>query len=344
MNDPPSNPAITRLSGELLVRAVSRMMPGTGPHRRTTAEQFLTGCRKAGLDLSRAFGLVETAQGREPWVRQACLAVPGPGRTAMLLVTGPIGRGGEREQDLADRAAVIDAAGASCSPPEIVLAQALPSAEEAWAVDAYRRSGFEHVGDLAYLERAMEVADRGLPQPHWPEGVAARAMASLEHSSGDRADLHIALEASYEGTLDCPRLCGLRATEDIIDSHQATGVFDPTNWLLLTEQGEPIGCSLVSLVPETSSAELVYLGLAPAARGRGLAKQLLSASLRVAAHASCQRIVCAVDRRNTPAWALYKNAGFREFSARVAFVSNRSGASHAASGSVMKHGRAVDRS
>ena len=45
---------------------------------------------------------------------------------------------------------------------------------------------------------------------------------------GQQVDL--ALDRSYVDTMDCPELCGMRATADILASHKATGEFDPSLW------------------------------------------------------------------------------------------------------------------
>ena len=84
-----------------------------------------------------------------------------------------------------------------------------------------------------------------------------------------------ALESSYQDTLDCPELCGLRETPDVLDSHRSTGVFDPALWWMVHVNGQARGCALFNRCPEQRTIELVYLGLSPELRGRGLGKWLL---------------------------------------------------------------------
>jgi ribosomal protein S18 acetylase RimI-like enzyme len=81
---------------------------------------------------------------------------------------------------------------------------------------------------------------------------------------------------------------------------------------------------LLNPVPDLRSVELVYIGLGPDLRARGLGDRLLRDALGLAAarrkRDCADAITCAVDRRNQPALRLYKRHGFREISGRIAFV------------------------
>src|SRR5690606_2862219 len=134
------------------------------------------------------------------------------------------------------------------------------------------------------------------------------------------ADLLRVLEESYENTLDCPGLRGLRETRDILCGHQATGTFDPSLWTLLFERGAACGALLLNPVPHHRSIELVYLGLAPRARGRGCGKLLLQHGLALLASRDERIVSLAVDEQNAPALALYRSAGFTLSLRRIALV------------------------
>ena len=77
-----------------------------------------------------------------------------------------------------------------------------------------------------------------------------------------------AIEASYEGTLDCPALAGMREMEDVIEGHKGVGVFDPALWSVLLLDSKPAGCLLLAEIPSRRALETVYLGLAPEAQGQ----------------------------------------------------------------------------
>lgn len=112
----------------------------------------------------------------------------------------------------------------------------------------------------------------------------------------------------------------MRETEDVIDSHISTGQFDPNLWWLLLQDGRPQGCALFNPCPEQNTVELVYLGISLPMRGRGVAGMLLNHGLARLPGPGRLSVTCAVDRRNTPAIALYRRAGFSEFSGRIAYV------------------------
>ena len=56
----------------------------------------------------------------------------------------------------------------------------------------------------------------------------------------------------------------------MIASHRAAGRFDAGLWRLVTLGGAPVGCCLINRNPDLSTVELVYIGLGPEVRGRGL--------------------------------------------------------------------------
>jgi ribosomal-protein-alanine N-acetyltransferase len=59
-------------------------------------------------------------------------------------------------------------------------------------------------------------------------------------------------------------------------------------------------------------AEILSVAIAPARRGRGLARPLLDLHLRRLAGLGVRTIFLEVDKNNAPARALYKRAGFYE--------------------------------
>lgn len=263
---------------------------------------------------------------RPPSIRQACLPVLGAGRTAMMFVSEPP-RSGDPGGPTIARGERVACLLAACEflarehPMEVAVAQGLPDPKEAWAIEAYLGAGFLNVGQLAYMRRALN--DRGQTGPDegpWPDGVSVENVGEMREAQW-KGQLVAALDRSYEHTLDCPELCGLRATVDILASHQATGEFDPRLWWLVRWQGEPHGCLLLNACPEQRTVELVYIGLSPALRGRGLARRLLAMGTHAAkARHSGWSLACAVDLRNTPALKLYGALAFRAFGERVALV------------------------
>lgn len=211
------------------------------------------------------------------------------------------------------------------------MAQALTEPAHAWAQEAFLAAGFMHVGNLTYLRRGP-VSWIATPAPNLGDAAELRTFASLEAAAGRKAAeaaFGAALEASYEQTLDCPELCGLRSISDVLDSHRATGQFDPRLWWVMLggdaaaapAERKPLGCLLLNPCKDQQTIELVYIGLAAEARGRGWAKPLLLHGMSVALQGRRgYEVACAVDDRNTPARNLYASLGFRESGHRVALV------------------------
>ena len=56
--------------------------------------------------------------------------------------------------------------------------------------------------------------------------------------------------------------------------------------------------------------ELVYMGLVPESRGRGLGRRVLEAAIDQARRCGASQMILAVDRNNVPARTLYGRAGF----------------------------------
>lgn len=296
------------------------MGAGAGP-RPAAARRFLDAADRLGMDLSNMWGVFDPVTKR---VRQVCLAVIGSGRTAMLFVSGPDEGHEEGEVSLWERMELIRAAcdhlraqlKGDGKTQAVVLAQALLEQEEHEALAALLRCGFLRLGDLAYLRRPIPRSG-GVQTPRWPDGVSIRRMRNSEE---DMVLLSTALERTYEETLDCPELCGLRQVEDVLESHRSVGVFDPGMWWLVMAGSEPEGCMLFSACPEQNAVELVYLGISPRLRGKGLGAKLLMMGVQSLTGRPERVLTCAVDTRNTPAMALYRRCGFQRFGVRVPLV------------------------
>jgi ribosomal-protein-alanine N-acetyltransferase len=66
-------------------------------------------------------------------------------------------------------------------------------------------------------------------------------------------------------------------------------------------------------------AEILSIAVAPAQRGRGLARSLLNLHLRRLAGLGAQAVFLEVDEDNAPARRLYARAGFREVGRRAGY-------------------------
>ena len=91
------------------------------------------------------------------------------------------------------------------------------------------------------------------------------------------------LQATYVGSLDMPELEATRGLEDILTGHRAAGLFRPDRWRLGRLPGEPEAAAVLLLteVPGRDAWEVIYLGLTPAARGRGLGRAVIRHALEL---------------------------------------------------------------
>ncbi len=185
-----------------------------------------------------------------------------------------------------------------------------PEAEE--DADLLRVCGFQRLAELIYLERLST-----LPIPSVPEASGIQWIPYDRSNHGLFAEV---IRQTYVNSLDCPRLAGLRDIEDVIEGHKASGEFDPHKWFLVKHLDEYAGCLLLSSAAGRSGLEVVYMGLVPAFRGRGLGGVLLAKVMQLAFLERVAYVTVAVDASNEPACNLYVRTGFHETLRRVAWI------------------------
>jgi ribosomal protein S18 acetylase RimI-like enzyme len=170
-----------------------------------------------------------------------------------------------------------------------------------------RTAGFEPLAELLYLVSGRDDFPR------------ARPTSDLEfepYSAAGHDRLARVVEATYEGTLDCPQLDGVRQIDDILAGYRSTGVFAPSRWLLVRNGARDVGCLLLADHPNEENWELVYMGLVPSARGNGWGKDVTRHAQWLTGQAGRARLVLAVDAANKPAIRTYLELGFRRWDRR----------------------------
>lgn len=172
-------------------------------------------------------------------------------------------------------------------------------------------AGFEFLAQLVYLVSGAE---------HFPRSVPATPLEFNPYTSANHDRFARVVEATYEGTLDCPRLNGVRRTEDVLAGYRATGVFSAARWLLVRHRGEDVGCLILADHPEHENWELVYMGLVPAARGDGWGTDIARHAQWLTRQAGRPRLVLAVDAANQPAMRIYLKLGFRAWERRTVYL------------------------
>ncbi|MCG3180320.1 MAG: hypothetical protein BIFFINMI_02679 [Phycisphaerae bacterium] len=265
---------------------------------------FLRFALSDGMDLSEARVVLDDG-GQIAWF---CICVHSPGRTG-LLVLGPTNEGAvDADAAAAVRALVADEGGRG-----IGLVQALLPPSQRAEGRLLRSSGFTNLAELIYLEGELAAA------PGASSAGLGEAVTFTEASSPLFADT---IQKTYEQTLDCPGLEGLRRMEDIMAGHRGSGKFRPDLWFLFGQPGSPAGIVLLNEVANQlgDTVELVYMGVVPAARGRGLGRGMLGYAMSAAARAGYRRILLAVDSLNEPAIRLYRVFGLSETMRRIAWI------------------------
>ncbi len=242
----------------------------------------------------------------------AVMVVPNPGRTAMLFICPVQDRG-----RVVTTGRLVRVACEQQNPNEIRLVQALMEAGQKLEIDALVRGGFTELAHLLYMSRGL---DRAGLSP-FSLDASLHPLRFITWQPAYRELFAGAILSSYENTLDCPRLVGKRDIDDIIAGHMATGRFLPQLWRALLDEGDrPVAVMLLNRVPHTRAVELVYLGIAPPWRGKGLGRRLLAHGLQASIEHGVDEILLAVDEANTPAVRLYRSMWFKPKARKLALM------------------------
>lgn len=242
----------------------------------------------------------------------AALVIPGAGHCAAI----PPPRLLDWHVDLAARLFRAAAAHATRKHHARLIQSLIDPTGSESLLPALDRAGFEPLATLSYLRRSVRVtasvpgpADRRV-EPDTPPGLTWQRFSRLRFRRFAET-----IARTYTDSLDCPKLAGLRTIEDTIETHKHTGRFTPRSWRLVLEGGKPLGVAMVNNLK--GRGELVYLGVVPEARGRGIGRTLLARAIRDTAEKGLARMGLAVDVKNTPAMRLYEGANFHEVRRRL---------------------------
>jgi GNAT superfamily N-acetyltransferase len=242
-------------------------------------------------------------------IEWALLPVNSPGRTTLLFSPARLPRRRHRHVIGALTGRVLS----QQAKAGVLLVQLLLDPADKDVIAIYLAAGFERLADLAYLQADVRGTE---PLPPLPVGWSMRTYEASAHAAF--ADT---IARTYEGSRDCPTLNGKREIDDIIAGHQASGDFDPKLWFLLSdESGQSLGTLLLSRTAGNGQVELVYVGLVPQARGRGVGDLLIRWSLAVVGLENRRHLSLAVDAANQPALRLYFRHGFSRVGSRVALI------------------------
>jgi GNAT superfamily N-acetyltransferase len=207
---------------------------------------------------------------------------------------------------------LADAVARALDAKAIDLAQTLLSAPDAETIGVLQRVGFRQITELLYLTCEAAKFPVAGPEPCEVEFQA--------YDEAQRARLTELIERTYADTLDCTALDGVREIDDVIQGYQATGHYSPENWLFVRSAGSDIGVLLLADHPQSRQWELMYMGLVPEFRGRGLGRQISRYAQWLARGARVERLLVAVDAANKPAVKMYLDVGFEIWERRSVFL------------------------
>lgn len=191
------------------------------------------------------------------------------------------------------------------------LVQVAPESTSVDPLAPLDAAGFEHFADLLYMVALLETEPEAKPK-------LDLQLVPFEHGEDDR--LAAVIQQTYVGTLDCPRLNGVRNIEDVIAGHRASGEHESDNWYFACREGRDVGCLLLADHAAARTWELVYFGLIPSVRGHGFGRQLVQSAQWLARRNDARQLVLAVAADNTPAIDAYLASGFVVWDRRPVYL------------------------
>ncbi len=238
-------------------------------------------------------------------LRGALVCLPVPGHSALVWPPGAV-----EERRLAVEDALLRHAGAWLRQRGVKLAQTLLAPDETFLAAPLLRNGFTALTRLWYMRHDLNLPVDCLHIP-----------ARLDFQPfGDDVLFRQTLQRTYEGTLDCPEINGVRDIEEVLEGHRAQGAFDPERWWLVRDGSWPVGVLMMTEMPESGDWEVAYMGVVPEARRRGFGREMLLHALCAARAAGAPSVTLSVDARNQPAWQLYRALGFEAYDQRVVYL------------------------
>jgi ribosomal protein S18 acetylase RimI-like enzyme len=310
----PANPNEIQLAISLILANPAR------PALASQVADFINAAPQRRIDV-RAAWIVQNS-GRTVW---AILPVINPGRTCLLLAPSDL-----PDSSFPAAMVLINEICRTLADGGLHLTQVLLEPQHLRPRRLFTSTGFKEIAELIYLQghipKSLQPAPI-TPQMHW-----------LAYSPKTHDLFAQTILRTYEDSLDCPALSGLRHIDDILAGHQATGDFDPAAWQLLVENQQdlssaknqslgsllpgdkPLGVVLLSRIPHTDAMELVYLGLVPEARHRGLGPTLMRHAMHFTLGDQRRKLSLAVDSKNDPALKLYYRSGLQQVATRHALI------------------------
>ncbi|RMF84881.1 MAG: GNAT family N-acetyltransferase [Planctomycetota bacterium] len=229
------------------------------------------------------------------------------GRTGVVMIPHPA-----PELDPAAQVELLSAWRRRYPADAFYYTQALIEPEATAQQEILASAGYRRLTRLEYLER-----DARYP---WVDRPEADGLSWVSYAEAGDALFAPTIAATYRDSRDCPELSTLRPIEAAIAGHKSAGAHDPRLWEAALIGDAPAGVLLLASVGASDALEVVYMGVVPEFRRRGVGGLLLRRALEHARRERNRRLTLVVDARNDPARRLYRAFGFMMFAARDAYI------------------------
>lgn len=230
----------------------------------------------------------------------ACYFKPLAGGVATLAKIRSTGGWEQAAVDLMSRQA------ADLQNRGIAQVQAVVPEGDAATADLLARAGWNHLTHVQH--QWLDCRPYETAPAHAPPTAAQlwRPANTLARSRFARL-----IEGTFQQTLDCPALNGLRDSSQVLEGFLEGRSWRSVDrlWEVLQYRGQLAGC-LIMQAHGQELLELTYLGLLPQARGQRLGQQLIVRAQQHCQQRKVQALVAAVDEQNWPALQLYRQLGF----------------------------------
>ena len=183
----------------------------------------------------------------------------------------------------------------------IDLAQIVVHPDSEIDLEVFNNCEFHLLANLAYMT---------LENTHFPSSMPPSELTFEPRACFQPIRLEKLLTETYEQSLDCPALNGVRNPADVIDDYAVQGTPNADTWFFVQHGGKDVGCLILTSHAEGEHWELIYMGIVPSARGQRFGWQTLQFALWKAQIQSAKRMVLAVDHSNEHALRPYRKAGF----------------------------------
>ena len=241
-----------------------------------------------------------------------------PGNVASLWPPGL-----DAEESKATAATLIDLALSKAAAAGEIFVQSLLDTDSGMEVELLMSAGFKHATDLLYLvspRHAFPISAPDCDLTFEPIDAVGNQVGEISRTKWSR--LRNIIEQTYQDTLDCPAVQGVRSIDDVLASYQAVGNFDPSRWFIVqsAQTNADVGCLLLTIHSTQKNCELVYMGIVPAARGKAYGLEVIRRAQWLCGLTDAECLVLAVDAANAPAIRAYAAAGFETWDRRSVFL------------------------